>query len=453
MRPPHALALLLASLLAGAPLAAQEAPLTAGSEGVPVPRKVKDQKPIYPADAIARGVRGIVVLDLVIDPLGHVAEVTVVRSVPGLDEAAVAAARRWQYEPVKVQDRPRSVRLTVPITFALELPQLQRAPGIPELRQGALPFLPADSDKGATAEAEVTLEPDGRVGSVQLPDDPRTPGYSKPLAGALAAALRTWRFAMPPADLEISFRVVARVVARTGSAAQRIALEATGLRQSDLMGAPLRTSAAPSDTPAASPRTDTPATPPTTASGTPAAPGSVPDAPSRSPEPPSPGAAGPGTAPITPPPTPAEVPGAQSRSAPPPVEVITAPAPLPPPENGISTISGVSLEPGVPELSKGRRPVPPPLARMAAASGTVQVDFSVGAAGTTTIQTVSGPELLKKAAEQTVASWVFRRTRADRAYLTALFDYSDDKATASVRPQPAPGTVPATLAPADRVSP
>jgi hypothetical protein len=75
---------------------------------------------------------------------------------------------------------------------------------------------------------------------------------------------------------------------------------------------------------------------------------------------------------------------------------------------------------------------------MTGATGKVEVTFSVAASGATTIQGTSGPELLKPAAEQAVASWVFRRTRADRAYLIATFDYSADKGSAVVRPHPAP---------------
>jgi hypothetical protein len=125
--------------------------------------------------------------------------------------------------------------------------------------------------------------------------------------------------------------------------------------------------------------------------------------------------------------------------------VITAPPPALPPENGVSAIRDVTLEPGVPDLTRGRRPVAPPLARMAAATGTVEVAFSVGTAGTTTVQGATGPDLLRPAAEQAVASWVFRRTRADRAYLVAVFTYGGDKSSAVVRPQAAPptGTAPA----------
>jgi hypothetical protein len=98
----------------------------------------------------------------------------------------------------------------------------------------------------------------------------------------------------------------------------------------------------------------------------------------------------------------------------------------------------VTLEPGVPDLARGRRPVAPPFARMSGTTGSVEVSFSVSAGGTTALQTATGSDLLRYSAEQTVASWLFRRTRADRAYLVAVFTYGGDKATAVVRPQAAP---------------
>jgi hypothetical protein len=154
------------------------------------------------------------------------------------------------------------------------------------------------------------------------------------------------------------------------------------------------------------------------------------------------------------PPRPAQAAGA---TAPPPVEVITAPPPPGPPENGVSAIRDVSLEPGVPDLTRGRRPVAPPLARMSGSTGTVEVAFSVSAAGTTTVQGATGPDLLKPAAEQAVASWVFRRARADRAYLVAAFAYTGDKSSAVVRPQatPPPDTAapPTTPAPPPGTAP
>jgi hypothetical protein len=130
------------------------------------------------------------------------------------------------------------------------------------------------------------------------------------------------------------------------------------------------------------------------------------------------------------------------------VDVITAPPPPATLENGVSAIRDVTLEPGVPDLTRGRRPVVPPLARMSGTSGSVEVSFSVSAAGTTSIQGAVGPDLLRLAAEQAVASWVFRRERAERAYLVAVFTISGDKGTAVVRPQAAPGAPAAELAPA-----
>ena len=75
---------------------------------------------------------------------------------------------------------------------------------------------------------------------------------------------------------------------------------------------------------------------------------------------------------------------------------------------------------------------------MAGVGGVVEVEFTVSAGGVTAVQRASGPEILQPAATQAVESWVFRRTRPDRAYLIAAFTYEDDLASAVVRPQPAP---------------
>jgi outer membrane biosynthesis protein TonB len=109
------------------------------------------------------------------------------------------------------------------------------------------------------------------------------------------------------------------------------------------------------------------------------------------------------------------------------------PATLPTDFQGISNVRDVTVGPGVPDLAKGRRPVAPPLARMQGVSGKVEASFSVDAAGGTLIQTVNGPDLLKDAARQVVASWSFRRTTAERVYLMAVFNYAGDRASAEVR--------------------
>src|SRR3972149_1755689 len=85
---------LLVALGAAASLSAQEEVLTAGGEGVPVPKKTKHVQPVYPTEALAQGIRGIVILDIVVDGRGKVASTSVLRSVAGLDEAGVAGARQ-----------------------------------------------------------------------------------------------------------------------------------------------------------------------------------------------------------------------------------------------------------------------------------------------------------------------------------------------------------------------
>ena len=266
MRPLRSLALALLALgvaaVATAPLLAQEEPLAAGSEGIPVPKKTKHVQPVYPQEALAQGVRGIVILDVVVDKQGKVESTSVVRSVPGLDEAAIAAARQWEYAPTQVGGKAARVRITVPITFALALPQLARQDGIPELRQGASPAWPAGADGGGLAAAEVTLEADGRVGGARVLDG------GAPWSDALLAALRTWRFAPPPDDAVVSFRVEAEFVGARGSAPQqrKVILKATGLQRSGLLDEPATAAATPTVSGAS------PEAPPATPAAVPAAP-------------------------------------------------------------------------------------------------------------------------------------------------------------------------------------
>jgi hypothetical protein len=407
-----------------------------------------------------------------------------------------------------VNGKPVSVRLTLAITFSLALPKLAREPGIPELRQGVAPAVPRDAGRGVVT-AEVSLESDGRIAAARIvegtepwagallkalqtwrftppPEDASLsfrveaefdPGRSGDSRVVLKAA------GLQRGDLlaEAAPAAGAQPSSPPPAAAPPTTTPATAATPATPAPAPAPPATPPADQPGRteaqkSSPAETPAPPPP---GAPAQPRSGPDAgpPPAVPATPAPATPGPGrpspvgppsTAgqpPATPPPVtpagPVAAPGSApapgpittrgtpppaDRTAPPPVEVITAPPPQQPPENGVSAIRDVALEPGVPDLTRGRRPVPPPFARIAGAVGTVEVAFSVSAAGTTMVQSVAGPDLLKKAAEQAVVSWVFRRTRTDRAYLRAVFSYGEDKASAVVRPQPAPSGAPTTQA-------
>src|SRR3990172_106105 len=208
----------LATLLLLPALRAQDEPRTAGTEGVPVPKKIRHVQPVYPPEAQEQGIRGIVILELVLDTQGRVSAVSIIRSVPGLDEAALAAARQWEYEVTKVEGKPVSVRLTVPITFTLKLPDIPREPGIPELRQGALPRPPGGASGRAVVVAEITLDPDGRSGLARVVEG------ETPWSDAVVQALRTWRFAPPPPDVTLSFRLEAEFSPGRGEGGVQIRL-------------------------------------------------------------------------------------------------------------------------------------------------------------------------------------------------------------------------------------
>src|SRR5262249_17819396 len=135
---------------------------------VPAPKRSHFVLPVFPPEAQAAGLRGIVILELLIDPSGKVATADVIRSVPPFDDAALVAARQWTYETTKVDGKAVPVRLTVPITFALRLPDMTRDPGIPELRQGALPPFPAGEKGPATVVTDVTLQPDGTLAEAAI---------------------------------------------------------------------------------------------------------------------------------------------------------------------------------------------------------------------------------------------------------------------------------------------
>jgi len=83
------------------------------------PAKVRHVVPAYPELARRAGVEGVVVLECVIDPSGHVAEVKILRGQPLLDRAAVEAVRQWVYRPTQLNGVPVAVLLTVTVQFRI----------------------------------------------------------------------------------------------------------------------------------------------------------------------------------------------------------------------------------------------------------------------------------------------------------------------------------------------
>ena len=81
------------------------------------PRKIVDVAPVYPDLAMKAGVEGIVIIEATIDPRGRVANATVLRGVPVLDEAALEAVGKWVYMPTLLNGAPTAVIMTVTVRF------------------------------------------------------------------------------------------------------------------------------------------------------------------------------------------------------------------------------------------------------------------------------------------------------------------------------------------------
>lgn len=106
----------LAAPTAGAAAGTIDAPTVRAPADLPYPRRIHDVTPEVPEGAAVR--RGIAVLTLLIDTSGDVAEVELLRSLdPVLDEAAIAAAWQWKFEPTLRDGQPVAVRSNFTVRF------------------------------------------------------------------------------------------------------------------------------------------------------------------------------------------------------------------------------------------------------------------------------------------------------------------------------------------------
>jgi protein TonB len=62
---------------------------------------------------------GLVILEATIDEQGNVTETRLLRSIPLLDEAAVAAVRQWKFSPTLLNGVPVPIVMTVTVNFTL----------------------------------------------------------------------------------------------------------------------------------------------------------------------------------------------------------------------------------------------------------------------------------------------------------------------------------------------
>jgi TonB family protein len=99
---------------------AGQAPVRVGGN-IRTPTKIQDVRPVYPPDAMANGIAGVVILEALIDTEGNVESAKVLRSIPMLDQAALDAVKQWKFTPTLLNGVPVPVLMTVTVNFTLQL--------------------------------------------------------------------------------------------------------------------------------------------------------------------------------------------------------------------------------------------------------------------------------------------------------------------------------------------
>ena len=100
------------------PPPAPKGPVPVGGR-ITVPARTHYAAPVYPAIAQAARVAGLVIIQATIGVDGAVVDATVLKSVPLLDQAALAAVRQWRYTSTRLNGEPVAVIMTVTVNFEL----------------------------------------------------------------------------------------------------------------------------------------------------------------------------------------------------------------------------------------------------------------------------------------------------------------------------------------------
>jgi TonB family protein len=198
--------------------------------GVSYPALLREVSPTYTNEAMKRWIQGTVLLDAIVLPDGHVGQVNVFRSLDaeyGLDDQAIAAARRWEFEPARLEasNTPVPTRVRLELEFLLPRPgdnllpalspqrseQSDRYQPLEEFEAGAYregatgvvapnvlrsttPVYTSDGMRQkiqGVAEVDVVVGTDGSVLRARLAES-IDPIYG--LDGAAVAAARRWTF-------------------------------------------------------------------------------------------------------------------------------------------------------------------------------------------------------------------------------------------------------------------
>jgi protein TonB len=95
------------------------APVRVGGN-IKTPTRTRHVNPVYPEEALAARIQGVVIIEATIDTDGRVYDAKVLKSIPILDQAAVDAVRQWEFTPTEVNGVRVPVIMTVTVNFALQ---------------------------------------------------------------------------------------------------------------------------------------------------------------------------------------------------------------------------------------------------------------------------------------------------------------------------------------------
>ncbi|HEV7509921.1 MAG TPA: energy transducer TonB [Thermoanaerobaculia bacterium] len=90
--------------------------------GVRAPQLIGDRAQRFPPQARKAGIQGVVIVEAIVDQEGCVRHPRVLKGVPSLDGAALAAVRSWTFQPATLNDRGVAVYYVLSVPFKLSDP-------------------------------------------------------------------------------------------------------------------------------------------------------------------------------------------------------------------------------------------------------------------------------------------------------------------------------------------
>jgi TonB family protein len=189
-------AALLATLVFTSAAAAQTAAIGIEDKVDQPIKLVKQTRPLYPPEAKAARLSGLVKLEATIGKDGKIQNLRITSGHPLLAAAAYDAVRLWEYTPAQKDGQPVEAVATIDVNFSLadEGPPAMKVPGTIQLGRlvnKVTPAYPADAkQQGIEGKVRLraTIGADGAVQAVRvLEGDPA-------LVPAAVDAVRQWQY-------------------------------------------------------------------------------------------------------------------------------------------------------------------------------------------------------------------------------------------------------------------